>query len=94
MVSVHTQSMTARSSTRKGTRRNLGGHGDRALVRHPRGARGSPWSRAIPLEEEEVEVVVFLGEEVAQDAGGIATADLVGRQSKVDALHKVPQLGH
>lgn len=31
-----------------------------------------------PLEEEEVEVVVFLGEEVAKDAGGVATADLVG----------------
>lgn len=47
-----------------------------------------------PLEEEEVDVVVALGEEVAQDSGGVATADLVGRQTKVDALHKIPQLGH
>ena len=48
---------------------------------------------AVPLEEEEVDVVVVLGEEVAQDTVGVATLDLVGRQSEVDALDKVPQLG-
>ena len=47
-----------------------------------------------PLKQEEVEIVVALGEEVAQDAGGIPTADLIGRQSKVDTLDKVPHLGH
>ena len=52
VVSVHTQSMTARSSTRKGTRRNLGAHGDRAVVQqHPRvpgapcGPVPYPWKR-------------------------------------------------
>lgn len=31
-----------------------------------------------PLEEEKIEMVEFLGEEVAQDASGIAAADLIG----------------
>lgn len=57
-------------------------------------ALGDPWADHSPLEKEEVQVVVFLGEEVAEDAGGIATADLVGGQGEVDALHEVPQLGH
>lgn len=39
-------------------------------------------------------MVELLSEEVAQDPGGVATADLIGRQAKVDALDKVPQLGH
>lgn len=39
-------------------------------------------------------MIVLLGEEVAQDTGGVAAADLVGRQGKVNALHEVPQLGH
>jgi hypothetical protein len=39
-------------------------------------------------------MVVFLGEEVAQDTGGVATADLVGGQGKVNALDEVPQLCH
>ena len=47
-----------------------------------------------PLKQEEVEIVVALGKEVAQDAGGIPTADLIGRQPKVDTLDKVPHLGH
>lgn len=33
---------------------------------------------ALPLEEKQVEMVVFLGEEVAQDSGGVSTADLIG----------------
>ena len=45
------------------------------------------------MEEEEVDVVVVLGEEVSQDTVGVATLDLVGRQSEVDALDKVPELG-
>lgn len=48
----------------------------------------------LPLEEEEVQIVVVFGEEVAQDAVGVATFDLVGREAEVDTLHKVPQLGH
>lgn len=79
VVSVQTQSMTARSSTRKGTRRNLAGgaRGERAAAA-PCWQPGPVRPPALPLEEEEVEVVVFLGEEVAQDAGGVAAADLVG----------------
>lgn len=79
VVSVQTQSMTARSSTRKGTRRNLGAgaRGERAAAA-PCWQPGPARPPALPLEEEEVEVVVFLGEEVAQDAGGVAAADLVG----------------
>lgn len=47
-----------------------------------------------PLEEKEVEVVVLLSEEVSKDASGVATADLICRQGEVDALDKVPELGH
>lgn len=47
-----------------------------------------------PLEQEEVDVIVTLGEEVSQHPGRITTADLIGRQSKVDALDKVPHLSH
>lgn len=47
-----------------------------------------------PLEEEEVDVVVALGQEVSQYARGITTPDLIRRQTEVDALHKVPELGH
>lgn len=46
------------------------------------------------MEEEEVEVVVLLSEEVSKNASGVATADLICRQSEVDALDKVPELGH
>ena len=46
------------------------------------------------MEEEEVDVVVVLGEEVAQHTVGVATLDLVGRQAEVDALDKVPELGN
>lgn len=48
----------------------------------------------LPLKKEEVDVVVALGEEVPEDARGVATADLVGGQPEVHALHEVPQLGH
>lgn len=47
-----------------------------------------------PLEEEQIEVVVLLGEEVSQNPSGIATADLIGREGEVYALDEVPQLGH
>lgn len=47
-----------------------------------------------PLKEEEVDIIVALGEKVSQNAGGITAADLIGRQSKVDALDKIPHLSH
>lgn len=49
---------------------------------------------AIPLEEKQVEVVVFLGEEVAEDTSGVSTADLIGWEAEVNTLDKVPELGH
>lgn len=52
------------------------------------------WSVSLPLEEKQVEVVVFLCEEVAEDAGGVSTADLISWQAKVNALDKVPELSH
>ena len=45
-----------------------------------------------PLEQEEVDVVVALGEEVAEDPSRVAAADLVGGQPKVHALDEIPQL--
>lgn len=48
----------------------------------------------LPLEEEEVQVVVVLSEKVAQDTVWVATFDLVGRQAKVDTLYKVPELSN
>lgn len=39
-------------------------------------------------------MVELLSEEVAQDSGGVATADLIGRQGKVDTLEEVPELSH
>ena len=47
-----------------------------------------------PLKQEEVEIIVALGEEVSQNAGGITTADLIGRQAEVDALDKIPHLSN
>lgn len=46
------------------------------------------------MEEEEVKVVVVLGEKVAQDAVRVATFDLVGRQAEVDTLYEVPELSN
>lgn len=46
------------------------------------------------MEEEEVQVVVVLGEKVAQNAVWVATFDLIGRQAKVDTLYKVPELSN
>lgn len=46
------------------------------------------------MEEEEVHIVVVLCKEVAQNAVWVATFDLIGRQAKVDALHKVPELSY
>lgn len=34
--------------------------------------------RNSPLKQEEVDIIVALGEEVSQNAGGITTADLIG----------------
>lgn len=45
-----------------------------------------------PLKQKQVEVIVALGEEVPQNTGGIAAADLIGRQPEVDALDKIPHL--
>lgn len=47
---------------------------------------------SLPLEQEEVDVIVALGEEVSQHAGWVAAADLICRQPEVHALHKVPEL--
>lgn len=47
-----------------------------------------------PLEEEEIDVVIALGQEVSQHAGRVSAADLIGRQTEVDALHEVPELSH
>ena len=46
----------------------------------------------LPLEQEEVDVVVLLGEEVSEDACGVGGPDLVGGEAEVDTLHKIPQL--
>lgn len=48
----------------------------------------------VPLEEEEVQVVVILGEEVTQNAVWVATFDLVGRQAEVNTLYEVPELSN
>lgn len=50
--------------------------------------------RNSPLKQEEVDIIVALGEEVSQNAGGISAADLIGWQAKVDALDKIPHLSH
>lgn len=100
VVSVHTQSITARSSTKNGTRRNLGTDGQSVEYEiqsrdSKRGFnKGLKSGNVSPLEEEEVEVIVLLGEKVSEDAGGIAAADLIRRQREVDALHEVPKLSH
>lgn len=49
---------------------------------------------AIPLEEKQVEMVVFFGEEVAENTGWVSTADLIGWEAEVNTLDKVPELGH
>lgn len=46
------------------------------------------------MEEEEVQVVVILGEEVTQNAVWVATFDLVGRQAEVNTLYEVPELSN
>lgn len=47
----------------------------------------------LPFEQEQVEVVVLLGEEVAKDTSRIPRSDLVCRQSEVHTLDEIPQLG-
>lgn len=44
------------------------------------------------MEEKEVYIVVVLGKKIAQDAVGVTTFDLVGRQAEVDTLYKIPKL--
>ena len=44
------------------------------------------------LKEDEVDDGVSLGEEVSEDAGGVATLDLHGRETEVDAAEEVPHL--
>ena len=46
------------------------------------------------MEKEEIQVVVMFSEKISQDAVWVATFYLVGRQAKVDALYKVPELSH
>ena len=46
-----------------------------------------------PFEEDEVEVVVVLGQHVADDACRVTIADLIAGQEEVDTLGEVPQLG-
>lgn len=46
-----------------------------------------------PFEQDEVEVVVVLGEYVANDACRVTRANLVARQHEVDALGEIPHLG-
>lgn len=43
-------------------------------------------------EREEIQVVILLAQEVAQDSGWVTTADLVSRQKQVETLHHVPDL--
>lgn len=47
-----------------------------------------------PLKQEEVDIIVALGEKVSQDASGITAADLIGWKAKVDALDKIPHLSN
>lgn len=55
------------------------------------------WSYSVPslpLKQEEVDVIVALGEEVSKDSCWVATTDLVGRQPEVNTFYKVPKLGN
>lgn len=47
-----------------------------------------------PLKQEEVDIIVALCEKVSQNTGGITAADLIGWQSKVDTLDKIPHLSN
>lgn len=47
-----------------------------------------------PLEEEEVEVVVALGKEVSENSSGVTRTNLIGRQTEVNTLNKVPELSN
>lgn len=49
---------------------------------------------SLPLKQEEVDIIVALGEEVSKDSRWVATTDLVGRQPKVNTFHKVPKLSN
>ena len=46
----------------------------------------------VPFKEEQIDVVVFLYEEISQDPCRITGSDLVGTQTEINALSKVPQL--
>lgn len=93
MVSVQTQSITALSSVRKGTKRNLENHTRWYIyISLNIYIYINQLITILPLEEKEVYVVVVLCKEVAQDAIRVTTFDLVGRQAEVDTLHKIPEL--
>jgi len=47
----------------------------------------------VPFEEDEVEVIVVLGEDVANDTCWVSIADLIARQHEIDTFGEVPQLG-
>lgn len=49
---------------------------------------------SLPLKQEEVDIIVALGEEVSKDSRWVATTDLVGRQPEVNTFHKVPKLSN
>lgn len=49
---------------------------------------------SLPLKQEEVDIIVSLGEEVSKDSRWVATTDLVGRQPKVNTFHIVPKLSN
>lgn len=110
VVSVHTQSITALSSVRKGTRRNLHTHISflnrlwfqtveacfRVLP-----SLLSLWQQTVfwtvldsPLEQEEVEVVVALCQEVSQNTCWVTRSNLIGRQTEVNTFDKIPELSH
>lgn len=49
-------------------------------------------SHYLPFEKEQVNIVVFLCEEVAQNSSWVCRPDLVGRQGKIHTLDEIPQL--
>lgn len=46
----------------------------------------------IPSKENQIDIVVALGEKIAQNSGRIAASNLSRRVAKVDTFHKVPHL--
>lgn len=99
MVSVQTQSITALSSVRKGTRRKLQVEiqleTSTLVPRHCAKLQyATCWTGDSPLEQEQIEVVVALCQEVSQNSCWVARSNLIGREPKINTLHKVPELSH